>query len=147
MFAYRTTIHESIGYTPFHVTFGQSPVLPVDIMIGAAVKQKEPTVTVPQFVRNLHSSLKTVYSQVREGSKAAHCRNKTRYDQHTSTTHFSIGDQVWLYVPAVKAGTTKKLACLWRGPYTIIDKLSALNYRIQLLGVPTTDTCRSPQSA
>ena len=107
-------------------------------MIGAAVKQKEPTVTVPQFVRNLHSSLKTVYSQVREGIKAVHRRNKTRYDQHTVTTHFSIGDQVWLYVPAVKIGTTKKLACLWRGPYTIIDKLSALNYHIQLFGVPTT---------
>ena len=24
MFAYRTTIHESTGYTPFHVTFGHS---------------------------------------------------------------------------------------------------------------------------
>ena len=137
MFAYRTTIHESTGYTPFHVTFGRSPVLPVDIMIGAGIKQKEATVTVPQFVRDLHSSLKTVYSQVREGIKAAHHRNKTRYDRHTANTYFSIGDQVWLYVPAIKTGTTKKLACLWRGPYTIIDKLSALNYRIQLLGVPT----------
>ena len=37
---------------PFHVTFGRSPVLTVDIIIGAAVKQKEATVTVPQFVRN-----------------------------------------------------------------------------------------------
>ena len=106
-------------------------------MIGAAVKQKEATVPVPQFVRDLHSTLKTVYSQVREGIKAAHHRNKARYDQHTANTHFSIGDQVWLYVPAVKTGTTKKLACLWRGPYTIIDKLSMQNYRIQLLGVPT----------
>ena len=49
-------------------------------MIGAAVKQKEATVTVPQFVRNLHSSLKTVYSRFREGIKAAHHHNKARYD-------------------------------------------------------------------
>ena len=137
MFAYQTAIHESTGYTPFHVTFGRPPALPVDIMIGAAVKQKEATVPVPQFVGDLHSTLKTVYSQVREGIKAAHHRNKARYDQHTANTHFSIGEQVWLYVPAVKTGTTKKLACLWRGPYTIIDKLSLQNYRIQLLGVPT----------
>ena len=132
MFAYRTTIHES---TPFHVTFGRSPTLPVDIMIGAPVKQKEATV-LPQFVKDLHDSLRTVYSQVREGIKKSHQRNKTRYDQHTVNMHFSIGDQVWLYVPAVKTGTTKKFASLWRGPYTVVDKLSALNYRIQLLGVP-----------
>ena len=104
-------------------------------MIGAPVKQKEATV-LPQFVKDLDDSLRTVYSQVREGIKKSHQRNKARYDQHTANMHFSIGDQVWLYVPAVKAGTTKKLASLWRGPYTVVDKLSALNYHIQLLGVP-----------
>ena len=111
-------------------------MLPVDIMIGAPAKQKEAT-ALPQFVRDLHSSLRTVYSQVREAVKESHHCNKTRYDQHTANTHLSIGDQVWLYVPAVKTGTTKKLVSLWRGPYTVIDKLSAVNYRIQLLGVPT----------
>ena len=95
MFAYRTTIHESTGYTPFHVTFGRSPILPVDMMIGAPVKQREAT-ALPQFVRDLHSSLKTVYSQVRKGIKESHQHNKTRYDQHTANTHFSIGNQVWL---------------------------------------------------
>ena len=28
------------------------------------------------------------------------------------------------------------MSSLWRGPYTVTDKLSALNYHIQLLGVP-----------
>ena len=41
MFAYRTTIHKSTGYNPFHVTFGQSPILPVDIMVGAPIKYKK----------------------------------------------------------------------------------------------------------
>ena len=36
-----------------------------------------------------------------------------------------------LYVPA---GSTKKLASPWRGPYTIIDKTSDVNYKIQLIG-------------
>ena len=74
MFAYRTTIHGSTGYTPFHVTFGQSPMLPVGIMIGAPVKQKEAT-ALPQFVRDLHNSLRTVYSQVRKAIKESHQRN------------------------------------------------------------------------
>ena len=43
---------------------------------------------------------------------------------------------MWLYVPAVKEGDTKKLASLWCGPYTINDKLSPVTYQIQLLGIP-----------
>ena len=34
----------------------------------------------------------------------------------------------------MRTGQTKKLASLWRGPYTVIDKLNAVNYRIQLIG-------------
>ena len=87
-------------------------------------------------MKDLHNSFRTVYSQVCEGIKTSHHHNKSRYDQHTANLHFSIGDQVWLYVPAIKTDTTKKFSSLWRGPYTVIDKLSVLNYHIQLLGVP-----------
>ena len=34
LFAYRTAIHDSIGYSPFRVNFGRSPSLPIDIMLG-----------------------------------------------------------------------------------------------------------------
>lgn len=39
-----------------------------------------------------------------------------------------------MIVPAVKQGRTKKLSSLWRGPYTILDKTSPVNYCIQLIG-------------
>ena len=40
----------------------------------------------------------------------------------------------YISVPAVKPGRTKKFTSQWRGPYTVIDKLSDTNYRIQLVG-------------
>ena len=49
-----------------------------------------------------------------------------------------MGDRVWLYVPAVKPGKTKKLSTLWRGPYTVIDRTGPVNYCIQLIGSTTT---------
>ena len=35
-----------------------------------------------------------------------------------------IRDQVWLFDPTAKTGRTKKLASLWQGLYTVINKLS-----------------------
>ena len=46
---------------------------------------------------------------------------------------------MWLYVPAVMRGRTKKLASFWRGPYTVIDRLNAaVDNRIQLVGSTKT---------
>ena len=49
-----------------------------------------------------------------------------------------MGDRVWLFVLAMKKGKTKKLASLWRDPYTVVDKTSPVNYRIKLVGVVAT---------
>ena len=45
----------------------------------------------------------------------------------------SNGDRVWHFVPAIKKGQAKKIASLWRGPYTIIDKVGPVNYHVQLI--------------
>ena len=94
----------------------------------------------PEFFCHLHHSLNKAYSTIRQNITAAYQRNETRYDQTTTNIHFTVGDQVWLYVPAVKTGTSKKLSSLWCGPYTVIDRVSSVNYKIQLLGVLSKTT-------
>jgi len=36
----------------------------------------------------------------------------------------------------VKAGTTKKFTSQWRGPYTVLDRINKVNYRITLIESP-----------
>ena len=134
MFAYRTAIHEATGYTPFHITFGRSPLLPLDVMLGIHRQKKQ---EVPAYVTDLNRSLQTAYTNIRQNLHAAHLRNKARYDAKSVSVPYHIGDQVWLYVPSTKSGTTKKLASLWRGPYTVIDRLTSTNYKIQLISLPS----------
>eukprot|EP00731_Ephydatia_muelleri_P006855 Em0003g1103a len=142
LFAYRTAFHESSGYSPFRVNFGRSPILPIDIAVGQLNVQEygeggEPTVL--QYVETLNKSLRKIFSDVKEQLASAHDRSKKRYDKGVSGEKFTVGDQVWLFVPAVKQGRTRKLASLWRGPYTVIDRINgALNYRIQLVGSTKT---------
>ena len=65
-------------------------------------------------------------------------KQKTNYEKDGVSEEFAVGDRVWLFIPAVKTGRTKKLASLWRGPYTVTDRTGHVNYRIQLIGTTKT---------
>lgn len=136
MFAYRTSIHEATGFTPYHLNFGRSPCLPIDVLLGRSpVVNRNSRNSYPDFVRSVHQQLQQSMKLARDSIRKQHQRHKQLYDHHaTATGHIAIGDQVWLYNPAVKRGQTKKLSSMWKGPYTVIDKCGPVNFRIQLIG-------------
>ena len=139
LFAYRTALHESTGYTPYRVNFGRPPTLPVDIMLGRVPSPAEGgEKEVPKFVEDISRSLKEVFEDVRLKLNQVHQRNKAKYDEKVAGSNLAIGDRVWLYVPAVKQGRTKKLSSLWRGPYTVIDRVGTVTYQVQLIGSSKT---------
>ena len=133
LFAYRTAIHESTKFTPFHLIYGRSPTLPIDVYLGRT-NSYEGFSGYPECVREVHKVLGDSYATVRQNLSQAHSRRKHLHDHSVNTTELHCGDRVWLYVPAVKQGRSRKLSSLWRGPYTVVDKTSPVNYRIQLIG-------------
>ena len=139
LFAYRTALHESSGYSPYRINFGRTPNLPVDIMLGRELPStEEGERKIPEFVEEVSRSLKEAYEDVRQKLDEAHKKNKAIYDRSVKGSVLTIGDRVWLYIPAVKPGRTRKLSSLWRGPYTIIDRVGDLDYHIQLIGSSKT---------
>ena len=133
LFAYRTSIHETTGFTPYHLNFGHSPVLPIDVFLGRS-SMGSSHATYPEFVQSLHKQLKQSVQLARDCVQQQHQRHKQLYDSRAIANRFNVGDCVWLYTPAVKPGRTKKLSSLWRGPYTVIDRCGPVDYRIQLIG-------------
>ena len=93
----------------------------------------------PDFVEDVHSKLKHAFEQTHEKLFSCQERQKETHDKDSRGVALKVGDQVWLYVPT-KPGKTKKLSSLWRGPYTVLDKTSPVNYRIQLIGGTTLVT-------
>ena len=132
LFAYRTAIHESTNFTPYHLNFGRSPQLPIDLMLSRI--QTSAIRSYPQFVQAAHQQLKMSQNIVREQLKSQHARQKALHDHHGTAEELQVGDRVWLYNPVVPRGSTKKFASLWKGPYTVIDKPGVVNYKIQLIG-------------
>ena len=59
LFAYHTAIHESTQFVPYHLAFGRSPMLPVDVMLGrqpSKLVEEGEVVKLPQFVEETHQS-------------------------------------------------------------------------------------------
>ena len=88
----------------------------------------------PQFVQAAHQQIKATQAIVRENLQSQHLRWKSLHDHHGIAEELQVGDRVWLYNPRVPQGRPKKLISKWKGPYTVIDKPGAVNYKVQLIG-------------
>ena len=67
------------GFTPFDITFGCSPVLSLEAMIGILPQQRHKDVL--SFLAKVHNSLYTAYATVRVNITSAHQHNKEHHDK------------------------------------------------------------------
>lgn len=67
LFAYRTSIRETTGFTQYHLNFGRSPTLPIDIVLG---QPSQAYLSYPEFVRDTHNQLHLAYQCVRQLTSA-----------------------------------------------------------------------------
>ena len=54
LFAYRVSIHESTGFSPYQLNFGRTPGLPVDVFLGRSLIANRTVNDYPDFVRRTH---------------------------------------------------------------------------------------------
>jgi hypothetical protein len=73
-------------------------------------------------LENLTSRLQTDYRLAREHSQKSHATNKHYYDRTAKEREFAVGDAVYLYNPAVKAGATPKFGRPWTGPWRVTEQ-------------------------
>ena len=128
LMAYRTTEQSSTGYTPAYLLFGRELCLPQDVAHGLP---RAEGVTEPAHAKSLRERLAEAHATVRDRLRAVHQHQADLYDAGAKPVSFEIGDLVWLLVPAVPVGTAPKLAKLWKGPFTIVNRLSQVVYRIR----------------
>eukprot|EP00731_Ephydatia_muelleri_P024547 Em0016g818a len=74
LFAYRTAVHDSTGYTPFLVMFGRSPNLPVDVMLGRY--REDSGSSVPKYMQRTRALMKAAFSDVHKRIKKSHDKQK-----------------------------------------------------------------------
>ena len=57
-------------------------------------------------------------------------RQKTYHDKRASWERFEANDIVYVFFPQKKKGCTPKFTSFWRGPFSILGKLSEVLYEV-----------------
>jgi transposase InsO family protein len=124
-FAMNNTIKSSTGYTPFYLVMGQHPnpgKMPRDLDNVAP--------TLEEFISGLTKAREIAYETLR---KAAEQMKKFADRKRGPTPIYKVGDKVLLEAsnfPSIRP--TRKLGEKRYGPFKIIEKISDLNYRLEL---------------
>ena len=127
MMAYRSSIHESTGYSPYRLMFGEECTLPMDVGLPCQDSDLPDPITSPYAVW-VRDALEVAYDQVRRHPGQAVRRQKRLYDRRAVRRLFAVGDWALHYYSNVKKC---KLDSAWVGPYLVVS-LEGWAARIQL---------------
>ena len=124
-YAYNTSVcTESVQYTPFFLMFGRTPIHPIDtVILPNTVPQVE---TVQETVIKLQKAREVARQNVLEKQQ----KIKERYDKTANPVVFEPGDMVWIYIPQVMVGGSKKFFHNYSGPYILLRKTGPTNFEV-----------------
>lgn len=129
LFAYRTSIQESSGFSPFELVFGRKVRGPMEILQAYWGREEEEEIkNVYKYVVDLKQRLQETCDIAQEELLKAQEVNKKHYDKSAKPKVLEVGQKVLLLLPT----KPNKLLLQWRGPYTVVEKMSPVNYMIQV---------------
>ena len=79
MMAYRSSVHESTGFSPYHLMFGEECTLPMDVGLPRRDQGSPDPITNP-YALWVRDTLEVAYDQVRRHSGQTIRRQKRLYD-------------------------------------------------------------------
>ena len=101
MMAYRTSVHESTGFSPYRLMFGEECTLPMDAGLPRRDTESADPIQSP-YALWVRDALELAYDQVRSHAGQAVRRQKQLYDQRAVKRIFAKGDWTMRYYPPAK---------------------------------------------
>ena len=130
LMAYRSSVHETTQQTPHMMLFGREMIVPL-----ALTMSELPTSLVEQdeleHTWDLREKLAKVHRRAREVTGQAMRRQKLQHDRGAMGHRRDVGDLVWLITKVRRQGRAAKFEHKCKGPYTVIDVMADVTYRIE----------------
>ena len=130
MLAYRSSVHESTGFSPCMMMLGHEIKLPVDLVYGIPEMDKHRNAH--EYIKRLSEKLEKVHNVAREKLNLSSQCMKTNYNVKLNYKSYKHGDAILLHDSITKKGICKKLNKQWLGPGKIVDKVNDVLYRVKM---------------
>ena len=130
LFVYRVSFSRVLEDSPFFMLYGRDAVMPQDLALNLKTKQDKFT-DPASYKLYLLKTLKRAYEKLKNVKEREQENYKSKFDKTHKEIKFAIGDLTWVYFGTPVAGKTYKLLPRFIGPYTIIQQLDAVTYRLK----------------
>lgn len=130
LFAVREVPQSSTGFSPFELLYGRQPRGLLDIAKETWEHESTPYRSVIEHVSQMQDRIKAVMPLVREHMQQAQQAQSRIYNRGAKLRQFSPGDRVLVLIPTVES----KFLAKWQGPFTIVKKISEVNYLVHQPG-------------
>ncbi len=135
LFGIREVPQASTGFTPFELLFGRQPRGLLDVAKEAWEQQPAVHRSVIEHVREMRDRIDRVMPLVREHLSKAQQAQQRHYNRAAQPREFHPGDRVMVLVPTAAC----KFLATWQGPYTVLEKIGPVTYRIRQPGRRRTE--------
>lgn len=132
LFAYREVPQESLGFAPFELLYGRTVMGPLRILRELWTKDvNDPDVkSTYQYVLELKERLEDTCKLAHDQLRASKLRQRKQYNKTAKERNLNVGGKVMVLLPT----KNNKLQLQWKGPYSIVDKVGLLDYKIDIAG-------------
>lgn len=129
LMAYRSSRHESTGFSPNKMLFGRENILPVEAFTPETPDQKE--FQAAEYVVHIQKMLQESHEKAMSHLQKAVEYQQRSYLNRLKSHRYQIKDPVWYWRPVFKRGECPKLLTFWTGPFFVVEVISDVVYRIQ----------------
>ena len=98
-FAYRNSVQESTGFSPYYLMLGREARIPAEIVYGSPGADHHPHTSHSEFVADHQMKLRKTFASVREHPGQAAQRRKEYYDMRVRPKQYPVGAWVYFLVP------------------------------------------------
>ena len=128
--AYRSTPHESTGFSPNFMVFGKELFMPIDVMVGSPDDNSNQDEL--DYVTGLRERLEDAYDVAREHLQTSANRQKRHYDLRANESPYKPGDLVWISNKTRKKGKSPKMQMRWSGPLVVMERINDVTYKLKM---------------
>ena len=130
LFAYRESPHESTGYSSFELLYGHKVRGPLQLIKESweepfTEESQESLVSLIIETRDRLKKMHEVASEIEARQKK---KQKGYFDKKSKVRELELDQKVLVLLPS----TSNKLLAEWKGPYIVIERVSPVDYKVQI---------------